>query len=72
MRKVIKHGQFYQEKKKIAGIPYVECPECGSRIDIDLDYLDYSEDYYSAWLVQCKCECRFSFEEEDIMYKKLR
>lgn len=67
MRKVVKHGRFYQEKKKMAGIPYVKCPECDCRIDVDLDYvLDCNA------VVHCKCECEFSVEEEDIMYKTLR
>ena len=67
MRKVVEHGKFYQEKKKMVGIPYVECPECGCKIDVDLDCVDYSDS-----LAHCECECEFSFEEEDVKYKKLR
>lgn len=67
MRKVIKHGKYYQEKKEMAGIPYVECPECGFKIDVNLDYLN---DYNAVMCYQC--ECAFSVEEEDIEYRQLR
>lgn len=67
MRRVVEHGQFYQEKKKIAGIPYVECPECGFKIDIDLDYYDKGMN-----LVKCECGCLFSFDVEDIMYRQFK
>lgn len=67
MRKVIEHGEYYQEKKKIAGIPYVECPECGCPIDVDLDYFDDGNA-----LVGCQCECIFSVEEEDVKYRQLQ
>lgn len=59
MIKVVKHGQFYQEKKKITGIPYVKCPECNSRIFCDLDY---------PKLLICECGCEFEFEYEDVEY----
>lgn len=66
MRKVVEHGKYYQEKKKtediLYRIQYVECPECGSRIRINLDY---------PMLAVCKCECEFSFEEEDVMCEQL-
>lgn len=69
MRKVIEHGKYYQEKKKIAGIPYVECPECGYEIDVVLDYI---VECNGDGIVYCKCGCKFSAEEEDIKYQKLR
>jgi DNA-directed RNA polymerase subunit RPC12/RpoP len=56
MRKVIKHGKYGQEEET-NNIPYVKCPECGTKI------------YYRVgfpMVVICKCECEFSFDDEDI------
>ena len=58
MRKVIKHGKYYQGRET-DGIPYVKCPECGTRLFYCFGF---------PMFMVCKCECQFNFEEEDLEF----